>query len=248
MNSRIVVIEKVDKLIFTNAGDFYEGNPDDYTDGEKTPERYRNPWLTQAMYNLGMIDRLGYGIHTMYVSQRKRYFPMPDYLPSNEQKVILQIYGHAINENYSKLLIKKKDLPLSQVVLLDKVQKNQEITDEAAKMLRKEKLIEGRKPNYYVAASIAEITNERANYIKNKAFDKNYYKDLIIEFLKKYKTASREDINSLLMDKISIALSEDQKKNKIRNLLYELSKKDQKIFNQSKSTKNPQWTLKDENQ
>ncbi|MFO7863339.1 MAG: hypothetical protein R6U85_05020 [Salinivirgaceae bacterium] len=173
---------------------------------------------------------------------------MPDYLPSNEQKVILQIYGHAINENYSKLLIKKKDLPLSQVVLLDKVQKNQEIADEAAKMLRKEKLKEGRKPNYYVAASIAEITNERANYIKNKAFDKNYYKDLIVEFLKKSKTASREDINSLLMDKISNALSEDQKKNKIRNLLYELSKKDQKIFNQGKSTKNPQWTLKDENQ
>lgn len=56
LNSRIIVTEKIDKLIFSNAGSFFEGNPEDYTTGDKTPDRYRNFWLANAMVNLGMID------------------------------------------------------------------------------------------------------------------------------------------------------------------------------------------------
>ncbi|MBT7996045.1 MAG: transcriptional regulator [Bacteroidetes bacterium] len=244
LNSRIIVTEKIDKLIFANVGSFFEGNPDDYSAGDKTPDKYRNPWLAQAMVNLGMIDTLGYGIHTMCLSQKNRYFPLPDYLLSESQKVILQIYGHSIDENYSKLLIERKDLSLSNVVLLDRVQKNQPITKEAATTLRKEKLIEGRNPNYFVSASVAEATGDKADYIKNKAFDKSYYKDLVIKFLKEYKKASREDIDALIMEKLSNTLSAKQKRTKIRNLLYEMSRKDNSIFNNSKSTNKPEWKLR----
>ncbi len=246
-HSRIIVTEKIDKLIFSNAGSFYEGSPAEYAGGEKTPERYRNQWLANAMVNLGMIDRLGYGIHTMYVAQRNRFFPLPDYLLSEPQKVVLQLYGHTIDENYSKLLIERKDLPLSQVVLLDSVQKKLAITDDAASMLKKGKLIEGRKPNFYVAASVAAATNEKAAYIKNKAFDKTYYKTLVVEFLTKYLKASRNEIDTLLMDKLSNILDDTQKRTKIRNLLYEMSKKDNTIENESKSTASPIWVLSSRN-
>ena len=243
LNSRIIVAEKISKLIFSNVGSFFEGNPDEYSGGEKTPERYRNPWLAHAMGNLGMIDRLGYGIHTMYLSQRKRFFPLPDYVLTEPQKVILQIYGHVIDENYSKLLIQRKDLSLTNVVLLDRVQKKMSITDLAANNLKKEHLIEGRKPNYFVAASIAEVTNDKVGYIKNRAFDKSYYKKLILEFLKKYHRATRAEINNLLMDKLSDVLSQEQKLTKIRNIIYEMSRKDCTIKNFSKSTKTSVWVL-----
>ncbi len=244
-HSRIILTEKVDKLIFSNAGSFYEGQPDDYSEGEKTPQRYRNPWLAHAMVNLGMIDRLGYGIHTMYLAQRNRFFPLPDYLLSDSQKVVLQIYGHSIDENYSKLLIERKDLPLSQVLLLDRVQKKLSITDQSVALLKKEGLIEGRKPNYFVAASIAEATNDKASYIKNKAFDKTYYKALIIQYLTQFQKASRAEIDTLLMDKLSNVLDDSQKRTKIRNLLYDMSKKDKTLENQSASKANPIWMLKD---
>jgi ATP-dependent DNA helicase RecG len=52
------------------------------------------------MVKLNMIDSLGYGIHKMYKSQRKRYFPLPDYTKSTRDAVILEIYGHTIDENY----------------------------------------------------------------------------------------------------------------------------------------------------
>ncbi|MDD3437780.1 MAG: ATP-binding protein [Candidatus Gastranaerophilales bacterium] len=219
LNKRIIVTEKIDKLIFSNAGSFYEGNPEDYSKGDKTPESYRNTWLTYAMLNLGMIDRLGYGIHNIYLSQRNRFFPLPDYVLSEKDKVILKIYGHTIDENYSKLLIERKDLPLDRVVLLDKVQKNLEINDNAAKALKTEKLIEGRKPNYYIAASIAEAINDKAAYIKNRAFDDEYYKKMIEAFLDKFKTGTRQDFEELIIPKLSDVLTGKQKKDKVKNIL-----------------------------
>jgi len=155
----------------------------------------------------------------MYLSQRSRFFPLPDYLLSEPQRVVLQIYGHSIDENYSKLLIEKKDLPLSRVVLLDRIQKKLGITDDAASMLKKEKLIEGRKPNYFVAASIAAATNEKATYILNKAFDDDHYRNLILSYLTKFKQGERSEFEKLIFPRLSDALNEKQKKDKVKNLL-----------------------------
>jgi ATP-dependent DNA helicase RecG len=227
LDSRIIVTEKIDKLIFSNAGSFFEGSPDEYSIGDKTPERYRNPWLAQAMVNLGMIDRLGYGIHTMYLSQKNRYFPLPDYELSEPQKVVLQIYGHSIDENYSKLLIENKDLPLSNVALLDRIQKKLPVTDEAIKMLKQRKLIEGRKPNYFIAAQVATTIDDKAAYIRNRAFDDAHYKDMITSYLKKFKKGNRSEIENLIIPKLSEVLVEKQKKDKVKNLLQAMRKDNQ---------------------
>ncbi len=76
-NGRITVIEQPDRLILENEGVFFEGQPGDYIAGHKTPRRYRNPFLAQAMAELNMIDTMGYGIHEMYMGQRRRYFRCP---------------------------------------------------------------------------------------------------------------------------------------------------------------------------
>ena len=44
-NSRIIVTERPDRLIFENEGAFFEGLPTDYYSGNKIPRRYRNPFL-----------------------------------------------------------------------------------------------------------------------------------------------------------------------------------------------------------
>jgi len=221
-NQRIILSEKIDKLMFRNAGGFYSGKPDEYILGNKTPDKYRNPFLSKAMVNLNMIDTVGYGIHTMYLEQRKRFFPLPDYSKSDETHVILEIFGHAIDENYSLLLMQKSDLPLSTVVILDRVQKKLPIPDDAVQFLKKQNFLEGRKPNYYVAARIAESTGVKADYIKNKSFDDRYFKDLILEYLRKFKKADRADIEELLLDKLSEVLTHKQKKDKVKNLLQSL--------------------------
>lgn len=78
-NGRIIVTEQPDCLYFENEGRFFEGLPEDYIIGNKTPRRYRNPFLAQAMAELNMIDTMGYGIHSIHVAQARRFFPMPDF-------------------------------------------------------------------------------------------------------------------------------------------------------------------------
>ncbi|AWI14208.1 hypothetical protein CQJ30_10980 [Caldibacillus thermoamylovorans] len=176
-----------------------------------------------------MIDTIGSGIKKMFIVQRNRYFPLPDYDLNEPNKVKVRIFGKILDENYTKMLINNTDLDLDLVINLDKVQKRQLISREEAKTLRSKKLVEGRYPNLYVSAKIAAITGDKSTYIKNRAFDKEHYKKLIISFLEKYGSASREDIDNLILDKLSDALDEEQKKKKVTNILYEMRKKDNTI-------------------
>lgn len=146
------------------------------------------------MVALNMIDTIGSGIRRMFIKQRERLFPMPDYDLTDPHKVRVVVPGKIIDPNYSRLLYSQTDLSLVQVIALDRVQKRLPITGEEAKALRALKLIEGRKPNYVVAAKIAVLTDTKAQYIKHRTLDKRHYKGLVIEYLRKFKAANRGDI------------------------------------------------------
>lgn len=221
-NGRVVVTEQPDRLIFENEGGFFDGQPDEYVEGTKIPRRYRNPFLAQAMAELNMIDTMGYGIRDMYVGQARRYFPMPDYDLSEPGAVKLTLYGGVVDIAYSRLLIQKTNLPLADVLALDRVQKKLPIPDEAATRLRKGGLIEGRKPNYFVSAVIASATANKADYIRTRAQDDEFYAKLVMDYLEQFGQASRAEINTLLLDKLSEALGAEQKEKKIGNLLTKL--------------------------
>jgi len=221
-NGRVVVTELPDRLVFENTGTFFEGQPDDYVLGAKTPLRYRNPFLVQAMVELNMIDRMGYGIHDMYLRQSRRYFPMPDYDLGEAGVVKITIYGSVVDPAYSRLLMQKTDLPLADILALDRVQKKLSIPDETAIHLRKAGLIEGRKPNYFVSASVAAATDSRASYIRNRSLDNAHFARLLTEYLRQYGEATRTEINQLLLPKLSDVLTGEQKENRIANLLTNL--------------------------
>lgn len=222
MNERIIVNEYVDKLVFTNAGAFYEGVYEDYVEGKKTPGRYRNQFLCNAMVNLKMVDSQGFGIHDMYQHQRDRFLPMPDYDRSNESHVILEIPGQVINREYSETLMENGSLDLLTVVLLDRVQKGKPLTKDALKKLRIQKLIEGRSPNVIISRKVAGITHQEAEYTDLSGFDDQWYRDLIIKALKNHGKLRRADFDKLLIPKLPGILSESQKKSKVGNLLTSL--------------------------
>lgn len=224
-NGRVVVTELPDRLLFENEGGFFEGTPDDYIPGNKTPRRYRNPFLTQAMAELNMIDTMGWGIHSIYQGQVRRYFPLPDYDLSHPGAVKMTIYGSVVDPAYSRLLIQKTDLPLIDVLALDRVQKKLPIPDEAAAELRRAGLIEGRKPNYHVSAQVAAAADGKAEYIRTRAQDDEFYAKLLTDYLRKFGQADRAEINKLLLPKLSEALTEQQKYNKISFLLTKLRRR-----------------------
>lgn len=238
---RIVVTELPDRLLLENEGSFFEGQPADYIDGTRTPRRYRNPALAQAMVELNMIDTMGYGIHSIHVGQARRYFPMPDYDLSEPNAVKLTIHGRVVDPAYSRLLIQKTDLPLADVLALDRVQKKLVVPDEAVARLRRAGLIEGRKPNLHVSASVAKATASMADYIRTRAQDDEFYSKLITDYLAKSGEATRAEINKLLLSKLSEALTDEQKDHKIANLLTNLRRRGR--IRNAGSRGQPRWVL-----
>jgi len=222
--ARISVVENDDSLLFTNRGEFIPGSVDSLIISDAPPDHYRNPFLAEAMVNLNMIDTIGSGIKRMFRVQRERNFPMPDYDLSQAGKVSVRITGKIIDPKYTRMLVRRKDLDMLDVIALDKVQKGYPLSDAEFKSLKAKKLIEGRRPNIYVSGEVAIETDTRVDYIRKRSFDRQHFKDMVIEYLKKFKEADRKTIDDLLLDKVSDALSETQKRQYIKDLLQEMRK------------------------
>lgn len=247
LKGRVVVVENPDEIIFVNMGRFIPGTIENVIKNDAPSRQYRNPFLVGAMANVNMIDTIGSGIRRMFIKQRDRFFPLPTYeISADEVKV--RIIGKILNPVFTQLLRERTDLDLDSVVLLDYVQKGKRISKEAHLYLKKNGLVEGRYPNLLLSSDVHAVTGDRVGYIKNRGFDKSYYEQLVIEYLKKFKQASRKDIDKLLFDKLPNVLTLEQKMNKIHNLLHELSRKRKVIVNCG-TDRFPVWSLRalDEN-
>ena len=128
------------------------------------------------------------------------------------------------------MLAKKPDLDLDDIIALDKMQKKKASTDSESNRLKGKRLIEGRKPNYHISFDVAKKSHE-AEYIKTHGLKDDHFRKLILEYLDKSKQASKEDIDNLLLDILPGVLDENQRKNKIHNLIYAMSKRDKSIIN-----------------
>ncbi|MDV3849575.1 transcriptional regulator [Elizabethkingia anophelis] len=239
-NARINVIEMPDQLIFTNQGSFIPGNVEKVVIEDSPEEFYRNRFLATAMFNLKMVDTAGGGIKKIYNFQRARFFPLPDYDLAND-KVKMVLSGKILDLEYARLLAQNKGLTLEEIMMLDKVQKKLPLTDFEEKHLKSKKLIEGRKPNFFISLKVAQKTGQKADYTKNKGFDKQYYLDLIIKAIKQHKELSRKEIDDLLWNKLPDWMSEKQKKNKVNNLIAELSRN--KIITNTGTFQDSNWVL-----
>jgi len=236
---RINVVEMEDQLVFTNLGSFIPGSVERVVREDAPEEHYRNRFLTTAMFNLKMVDTAGGGIKKMFNYQRARFFPMPEYDLSGK-RVKVTVIGKVLDQDFARVLAKKQDLDLDDIMALDKIPKRKALSALEIKRLKRKGLIEGRKPNFHISSTVAEKTDMQADYIKTRGLKDDYFKKLILEYLDKYKEASKEDIDKLLLDILPGVLYENQRKNKIRNLIYAMSKKDKTIVNQG-TNRYPRW-------
>jgi len=240
---KINIVEESGSLLFTNVGEFLPGSVEEVVARDAPPELYPNRFLAEAMVNLNMIDTIGSGIRRMFTKQRQRNFPMPDYDLSERDRVRVRIIGKVIDEKYTRMLTTRTDLELWDVIALDKVQKGRPISDEEFRLLKAKKLVEGRRPNLFVSAEVATATETRAEYIKKRAFDKEHYKKMVSAYLGKFGEAKREDIDKLLMDKLSDALDDDQRRNAITNLLQEMRRQGSIRAVDGKRGRGSRWEL-----
>lgn len=243
LGGRITVAENEDAYIsFANPGSFLPGSVEEIIRSEDPPTFYRNTLLVKTMESFNMIDSIGSGIKRMYRVQRQRFFPMPDYeLSSN--KVKLTLIGKVLDMDYARALVRNPDLDLEEIIMLDKVQKRMLLTDDEIKHLKQNGLIEGKKPHWIISATLAQATGQKADYTRQKAFTKQEYFDWIMKGIRDHGFLNRKDIEDLIWNRLSDLLTEKQKKTKVGNIIYELSRNGI-IYNAGSDTAS-KWMLRD---
>jgi hypothetical protein len=91
-----------------------------------------------------------------------------------------------------------------------------------------------------LVAGIASELQVAGNYIKITYQD---YKQMILDLIHQNGSATRDDIVNLIMPTLSPDIPIEKRQKKISNIIVEISTKDKKIVNISKSIKSPVWTL-----
>ena len=239
LRGRILVVEFPDRIMMTNVGSFLPGDIETVIRQDAPQAIYRNPFLTDAMVELNLIDTQGGGIKRMFETQRKRSFPLPDYDLTDVSQVAVTTHGRILDERYTRLLMEGLDLDLDLVMLLDRVQKGLRIDREGHRRLKRSRLVEGRYPNLTVAGPVARATGTAGRHIRERGFDKRYYEDLVLTLVREHGPVGRSEIDQALISKLPERLTPAQKQSRVSNLLQELRRSGQ-IVNQGTRSR-PKW-------
>lgn len=241
MRGKINVEEFEDKLVFINEGAFIPETIETALEPGYKPPYYRNVFLCNAMVNLYMIDTNSMGIPMMYQIQRDKCFPLPTYDLSIANRVRVTVYGKILDKNYTQLLHADTELNMRMVFLLDKVQKQEVISKESFKLLKRQGLVEGRYPNIFVSFKVADLVGQKAAYIRNRGLEDDICKQLIVKALEAMGEASKREIMEVLENALPEVLGEGQKSKKVSNLLQAM-KKEGLVAAEGK-TRHAKWIL-----
>lgn len=146
-------------------------------------------------------------------------------------RVEVSIAGQVLDAKYTLVLMKRSDLKLQHVLLLDKVQKGVRVSKADAGRLKKLGLAEGRYPRLIVSGRVAAATGAQVQHIRKRGFDNRYYRDLLVELIREHGPIGPNVITELFMEKLSDSLSNQQKRTKIRNLTFDLAHRRDSIEN-----------------
>ena len=224
LRGKINVEEFEDRLVFINEGAFIPESIEQALEPGYKPPYYRNVFLCNAMVNLYMIDTNSMGIPMMYQIQRDKCFPLPTYDLNTINRVKVTVYGKILDKNYTQLLRSDADLDMRTVFLLDQVQKQETVSKENFKVLKKRGLVEGRYPNIFVSFKVTDIVGQKAVYVRNKGLDDDICKQLIMKALESMEEASKQELMEVLEKALPEVLSDEQKSKKVSNLLQAMKK------------------------
>jgi hypothetical protein len=163
-------------------------------------------------------------------AKKERFFPMPDYDISDENRARVTILGEIINDNYSRLLKKHPELSLDDVIALDRVQKKLPVSEADIQRLQELKLVAGLASELQVAGNYTKISYQD-------------YKQMILNLITQNGSATRDDIVNLIMPTLSPDEPMEKRLRKITNIVARLSKQEKIIKNISNTDKYPVWKL-----
>jgi ATP-dependent DNA helicase RecG len=87
-----------------------------------------------------------------------------------------------------------------------------------------------------LSKTVANNIGKKAEYTRKKGLDDDFYRKLLLDFVKEYRQVNRKEVNELLMEKLPDSMTDKQKLTKIGHLLTAL-----RVANQIKLGEKKLW-------
>ena len=218
ISGAVHVFWRDDEIEITNPGGF----PDSVNLANLlvTAPRPRNPILADAFKRVGLVERTGRGIDTIFEGQLRYGRPSPDYSRSSSGSVQVVLPGGPANLALARFIIErdKPDQPvtLEEMLLVNAVDRERRVAlPRAAELLQKgepaaravlERLVEagvfearGERQSrvYMFAAATYRAVGPASAYTRASGFEPVQQEQMVLNHLRAHKRISRSDIMEL---------------------------------------------------
>lgn len=206
-------------LIISNPGGFVEGvNLENLLTTEPRP---RNPAIADAFKRLGLVDRTGRGVDTIYSGMLRFGRPAPDYSQSMPDLVKLSISTEPADLAFVRMVLNEEArqnsvLPVETLLVLTSLREARRLSaaelgmrlqcapSQALKMI--EPLVEsgliqahgiGRGRQYTLSPQVYKQLGQGAEYAQQAGFDELQQVELVRNLVRQQKRVKREDVIAL---------------------------------------------------
>ena len=221
-------------LVVSNPGGLVEGVT--LANLLVTEPRPRNPALADAMKRIGVVERSGRGVDTIYRGLLKFGRPAPDYSRTSMQSVVLHLPTTEADPDFRRLVVEEErrrnaELPIDSLIALAAVQELKRLTaDELAERIQREPssakrtlevlteagLVEAhgatRARSYTLSAGLYQAVSDKSAYTRQMGFSPIQHEQMVLSYVRQHGQIKRAEVVELCR------LSEGQAKELLKRM------------------------------
>lgn len=223
-----------DALVVSNPGGLVDGVT--LANLLTTEPRPRNRVLADALKRIGVVERSGRGVDTIYRGMLKFGRPAPDYSPTNLSGVVVRLPTGAADLDFRRLVVEEErrrssELPIDSLIALAAVREFKRVTaDELATRIQRdagsakrtlEALTEAgmveahgstRSRSYTLSAAVYQRQHDKAGYTRQAGFAPIQHEQMVLSYVRQHGQIKRAEVMELCR------LSEGQAKDLVRRM------------------------------
>lgn len=223
-----------DALVVSNPGGLVEGVT--LANLLVTEPRPRNRTLADAMKRIGVVERSGRGVDTIYRGMLKFGRPAPDYSRTDADNVVVRLPTEPADLDFRRLVVEEErrrgaELPIDSLIALAAVRELKRVTaDELAGRIQRdaasakrtlEALIEAglveahgaaRGRSYTLSAAVYQRRGEKAAYTRQAGFTPIQNEQMVLNYVRQHGQIRRAEVMDLCH------LSEGQAKDLLKRM------------------------------
>lgn len=224
-----------DALVVSNPGGLVEGVT--LANLLVTEPRPRNRALADAMKRVGVVERSGRGVDTIFRGMLKFGRPSPDYSRTDAHSVVVRLPTDPADLDFRRLVVEEErrrgaELPIDSLIALAAVRELKRVTAEelACRIQRDavsakrtlEALTEAglvaahgnaRGRSYTLSAAVYRVAGDKAGYTRQAGFVPIQQEQMVLSYVRQHGQIKRADVMELCR------LSEGQAKDLLKRML-----------------------------